>query len=86
LISGKDQPCKAAKLTQPQKIVGNLQNPKFLSKDDRHKGTMARKRRKDGHRNGEEAITATKGVPTDTNVEVLPVRETEVEKTKSTQV
>jgi hypothetical protein len=47
---------------------------------------MARKRRKDGHRNGEEAITTTKGVPTDTNVEVLPVREIEVEKTKSTQV
>jgi hypothetical protein len=47
---------------------------------------MARKRRKDGHRNGEEGITATKGVPKDTNVEVLPVRETEVEKTKSSQV
>jgi hypothetical protein len=47
---------------------------------------MARNRRKDGRRDGEEGTKDVKGRPTDTNIEVLPARSHGVEKTKSVQV
>jgi hypothetical protein len=47
---------------------------------------MARNRRKDGRRNGEEGTKDVKGRLTDTNIEVLPARSHGLEKTKSIQV
>lgn len=63
---------------------------KFLSKAQAEGGqaqyTMARKRRKDEHRNGAEGTAGAKGRLDDTNIEVLPARSQAVDKTKSSQV